>query len=105
MGLGLYIRRFLTSLLYFPSILISIHKFLSQILQPSLLLLTSDRSPLPTGKITMEEASWVASILCIGGLIGNLFFGFITNIFGRRLPLILISIPANVSRNNQNPLS
>lgn len=31
---------------------------------PSLLILVSDETPLPTGKISMEVASWVASLLC-----------------------------------------
>lgn len=37
---------------------------------PNILILTSDDSPLPSGPITMKEASSVASILCLGG---NLF--------------------------------
>lgn len=64
---------------------------------PSIILLTSDETPLPSGKITMDEASWIASLLCIGGLIGNIFFGYITNRFGRKLPLIVIAIPTVVS--------
>lgn len=63
---------------------------------PNVVLLTSSDSPLPSGQISMEEASWIASLLCIGGLAGNIFFGFITNAFGRKIPLILISIPAMV---------
>lgn len=35
-------------------------------------------------------------LLVLGGLLGNIFFGFITTSFGRRLPLILISIPVIV---------
>lgn len=63
---------------------------------PSIILLTSDESPLPTGKITMDEASWIASFLCIGGLIGNVFFAYITSYFGRKKPLIFIAIPTIV---------
>lgn len=62
----------------------------------SIMLLTSDETPLPA-KITIDEASWVASLLCIGGLIGNILFGFITKSFGRKMPLCLISIPVLVS--------
>lgn len=64
---------------------------------PSINLLTSDESPLPSGRITMEEASWISSSLSIGGLFGNIFYGFITNAFGRKSPLILIAIPTIVS--------
>lgn len=67
---------------------------------PNIMLLTSVDSPLPTGKITMMEASWVASLVCVGGLIGNCFFGVIlttTNAFGRKLPLIFITFPTIVS--------
>lgn len=64
---------------------------------PNLILLTSDDTPLPSGKISMDEASWIASLLCVGGFIGNFSFGFITNVFGRKLPLISISIPGVVS--------
>lgn len=55
---------------------------------PAIIFLTSDDSPLPTGKITMEQASWIASLLCIGGLIGNVLYGIITSKYGRKLPLM-----------------
>lgn len=63
---------------------------------PNIILLTSDETPLPSGKITMEEASWIASFICVGGVTGNIFFGFITNMFGRKWPLIIIAIPTCV---------
>lgn len=64
---------------------------------PTINLLTSDDTPLPSGKIDMDEASWIASLLCVGGLIGNVLFGFIANKFGRKKPLLAISIPIVVS--------
>lgn len=64
---------------------------------PSIILLTSDETPLPSGKISMDEASWIASLICVGGLIGNIMFGFITSKFGRKIPLIFITIPTIVS--------
>ncbi|XP_055302940.1 uncharacterized protein LOC129568722 [Sitodiplosis mosellana] len=63
---------------------------------PSVLLLTSDESPLPSGKITMEEASWIASLLCLG-LFGNIFFCYVINKFGRKKPLLLITVPTIIS--------
>lgn len=65
---------------------------------PSLILLLNHaKSPLPSGGISMEQASWIASMHCIGGLFGNIIFGYIINRYGRRLPLILITIPIIVS--------
>lgn len=84
---------------------------------PSIILLTSDDSPLVGGKITMEEASSVASFVPLGihmakkrishsnfskflslsgALFGNFLFGFITNKCGRKKILILLAIPAIV---------
>lgn len=56
-------------------------------------LLISDESPLPTGKITLDEASWVASLLQLGAMIANTYFGYITNNFGRKWPLLFVTIP------------
>lgn len=64
---------------------------------PNLLILMSDETPLPSGTINWEEASWIAALLCVGGMIGNIFFGFITSNFGRKEPLLFISIPTIVS--------
>lgn len=60
---------------------------------PSINLLTSNDSPLSSGKISMEEASWIASLICVGGTIGNVIFGYIADKFGRKIPLLLVSIP------------
>lgn len=64
------------------------------------ILLTSDETPLESGKITMDEASWIASLLCVGGLPGNVFCGIVTNKYGRKKPLIFIAIPTIVSKAN-----
>ncbi|KAG4071144.1 hypothetical protein HA402_003276 [Bradysia odoriphaga] len=64
---------------------------------PSTLLLTSDDSPLPSGKINIDEASWVVSLACLGGLVGNIIFGFATSTFGRKKPLIFLAIPSIIS--------
>jgi hypothetical protein len=45
---------------------------------PSLLLLRSpEDSPLESGPITLEEASWIASGMCLGGFVGNLAIGWV----------------------------
>ncbi|XP_031622892.1 facilitated trehalose transporter Tret1-like [Contarinia nasturtii] len=64
---------------------------------PSLILLTSDETPLQSGQITMDEASAVAALTSLGGLIGNIFFGWITSKFGRKNPLVFMTIPTIIS--------
>lgn len=72
---------------------------------PNISLLTEERtSPLPTGKITKDESSWIVSLLCIGGAIGNFFFSYITNRFGRKKPIIAMAIPNIVSEPKINSL-
>lgn len=66
---------------------------------PSIILLTSDESPLPTGQITIGEVSWIASLVFAGSLMGGIFWGFIANIYGRKKPLILSSVPTVVRQN------
>lgn len=48
---------------------------------------------MPSGKITTEEASWIASLVGLGGLVGTISFGFLMKIFGRKWPLIGLSLP------------
>ncbi|KAJ6621565.1 Facilitated trehalose transporter Tret1, partial [Pseudolycoriella hygida] len=44
-----------------------------------------------------EELSWMVSVMCIGGFIGNIFFGCTSNLWGRKLPLLSIAIPFTLS--------
>lgn len=60
---------------------------------PSIEILQSDESPLPSGKIQFEEASWIASLWSVGGLIGNFLYLFMTNKFGRKMPIISLAFP------------
>lgn len=60
---------------------------------PSIDILESDESPLPTGKIKSEETTWIASLWSVGGLIGNFLYLFITNKFGRKMPIISLAFP------------
>lgn len=60
---------------------------------PSLPFLKSKDSHLSSGPISTEEASWIGAMLCVGGLCGNLFFGWLTNICGRKRPLCLLAFP------------
>lgn len=63
----------------------------------SFLVLQADDSPLKTGPMSNTEAGWVGSVLCIGGLIGNIFFAWFTDKIGRKRCLLLIAIPSFVS--------
>lgn len=54
----------------------------------------------------MEEATLMTSLLYVGACTGNIFFGYITDNFGRKLPLIIMAIPMIVSTvYNVTPLS
>lgn len=59
----------------------------------SLPFLKSEESHLSSGPISTEEVSWIVSMICFGGLFGNLFFGWLTNIWGRKRPLCLLAFP------------
>ncbi|CAD7088662.1 unnamed protein product [Hermetia illucens] len=60
---------------------------------PSLPLLQSENSPLPSGPITVEEASWIGSTVCIGGILGTFLFGILVDQLGRKKALYLLTIP------------
>lgn len=62
-----------------------------------MMLLTSDETPLPSGKITIEEASWVVSLPAIGSLFGCMFYGFVTK-FSRKWTLVVAALPLIVSQ-------
>uniref|UniRef100_A0A336KU46 CSON014839 protein n=1 Tax=Culicoides sonorensis TaxID=179676 RepID=A0A336KU46_CULSO len=48
---------------------------------------------LPSGVLTIDEASWTNSIMCIGGAFATLFFGYTSEKFGRKLSLISLAVP------------
>lgn len=66
-------------------------------LAPTLPTLQSADSPLTTGPITLEEASWIGSIICVGGVTGSLTFGLLVNRIGCKLSLYLLAVPHVVS--------
>lgn len=57
------------------------------------LILQSGASPMTNGPITNEEASWIGAIICVGGLSGNFFFGWLSNWIGRKRTLLLSALP------------
>lgn len=57
-------------------------------------LLGSEESPI--GPQSTDVLSWIVGIMCLGGLVGNIFFGWAADIYGRKKPLWLLSIPTLV---------
>lgn len=64
----------------------------------NILLFTSDNTPLRF-KITMEQISWVTSLESAGVVVGVLGFGFISNVVGRKPPLLIIGALISVRLN------
>ncbi|EDO63618.1 AGAP007753-PB [Anopheles gambiae str. PEST] len=60
---------------------------------PIIPLLRSPETPLPSGPVTVDEASWIGSTLCIGGTIGTILFAIIHTYFGKKIALLLTSVP------------
>jgi hypothetical protein len=44
----------------------------------SIPLLRSEESPLDSGAISLNDASWIASGICVGGFAGNLLVGWVS---------------------------
>ncbi|XP_039437012.1 facilitated trehalose transporter Tret1-like isoform X2 [Culex pipiens pallens] len=60
---------------------------------PIIPLLRSEDTPLPAGPITVEQASWIGSSLCIGGMTGTVLFALIHTYFGKKIGLLLLAVP------------
>lgn len=62
-------------------------------LSPFLPYLKSPDSHLSSGSITSEDASWIGSLLAVGGFVGTIAFGQFTEKFGKKIALFLLVIP------------
>lgn len=60
---------------------------------PNELVLKSEKTPLPSGPVNQSEFSWIVSLLCIGGAVGNIVFGVVAEKCGRKVPLMCLSVP------------
>lgn len=60
---------------------------------PFITYLKSTESHLSTGPVTTQDISWIGSLICIGGLIGAISFGMITEKIGKKNALFLLVIP------------
>lgn len=70
-------------------------------LSPTLPLLQSDDSPLQSGKLTIEEASWIGSISSIGSVVGTIYFGLMSIYFGCKKTLVFCGFPVAVRIDSQ----
>uniref|UniRef100_A0A182P8A2 Major facilitator superfamily (MFS) profile domain-containing protein n=1 Tax=Anopheles epiroticus TaxID=199890 RepID=A0A182P8A2_9DIPT len=62
-------------------------------LSPFLPLLISSDSPLDAGPVTDIQATWIASLLCIGAFGGTFLFGWSAEKFGRKTSLLATAVP------------
>lgn len=56
-------------------------------------MLQEDETPLPSGPLTLDEVSWIASTMCFGGIIGNILTGIVMEVFGRKQAMLLLALP------------
>ncbi|XP_002070820.3 facilitated trehalose transporter Tret1 [Drosophila willistoni] len=61
-------------------------------LSPSLRLLGSENSPIGD-PLTIQQASWVGSLIGLGSLTGNLVFGLLLDRLGRKFCMYFLAIP------------
>ncbi|XP_075151786.1 facilitated trehalose transporter Tret1-like [Haematobia irritans] len=61
-------------------------------LSPTLSKLQSDSSPLHF-TVSVEDASWIGSLLGLGSLCGNIVIGFLQNIIGRKVCMYILAVP------------
>lgn len=59
-------------------------------------LRSNETSPLETGAITTEQASWIPALKSLTFVLNIPIFGLIANKFGRKWPLNFLSIPLMV---------
>lgn len=59
---------------------------------PSLPLLKSEDSPLPSGPLTLLEVSWIGAMLCIGGALATVFYGWFCEKYGRKVAMLWSAI-------------
>lgn len=66
-----------------------------------LLLESIENAPLPTGPLTIDELTWISSILCLGGIFGTLSIGWLISYIGKKKLLLVLAIPQLVGRKQR----
>ncbi|KAL5288084.1 hypothetical protein ACFFRR_008748 [Megaselia abdita] len=46
-----------------------------------------------TRPITIDEQSWIGAWVCVGGILGNIFFGLVIDRIGRKWSILLATLP------------
>jgi len=64
---------------------------------PSLPILLQGKDETYPVRLTSEEASWVASLLMLGTMIGSIGCAFIVNIIGRKNAMLFAAVPSIIS--------
>lgn len=62
----------------------------------TLVKLQGPYTPLQSGPLTVDEASWTSSIMCIGGALATIIYGWSSEKFGRRASLLWLGPPTMV---------
>lgn len=60
---------------------------------PSIPLLMSEDTPLPSGPLTKKEASLISALLYMAGMLGSLSFGWLADRIGRKWALFSGTCP------------
>lgn len=68
----------------------------------SFLELQSKDSPLETGPMSSSDVGWVGSIICVGGVLGTIFYSWFADSYGRKKCMLLVALPSLVSKYVSN---
>lgn len=60
---------------------------------PTIWLLLTEHSPLTSGTVSVNESSWIGSVLYLGSIIGNCLFSIISKYFGAKIAMSLLALP------------
>lgn len=64
-------------------------------------LYDSDKSPLPSGRVALDELAWIGSMLGVGGVAGTLVIGWLADRIGRKYSLIVMAAPQIVNKQTK----
>lgn len=64
---------------------------------PSLPILMEGKDETYPVRLTLQEASWVASLLMLGSLAGSINCAYIVNVIGRKNTMLLAAVPSIIS--------
>lgn len=67
---------------------------------PNMPILSSENTPLPSGKLDDDEISMIAAIMSIGAIFGTIFYACMIERIGRKGPLVMLAVPSIVSSSS-----